>query len=964
MARMMEPAMSEQRYGVGTLVRARHRLWIVLPSDDPELLRLRPLDGDDSEQQLIFLPLEGEDVTPATLPLPNPARAGHSVGARLLREAARLGLRATAGPLRSTGRLLFTPRAYQLVPLLMALRLDPVRLLIADDVGIGKTIEAGMILRELLDRGEVMRSCVLCPPPLCEQWASELEEKFGIEAQVVRPGTVATLERGLPVTESLFDHYPHTVVSIDFIKSDRRRASFLERCPELVIVDEAHGAAEGRGQSAAAGRAAQQRHALVQDLTKRADRHVILLTATPHSGDPLSFASLIGLLQPELGAALAQLAEHDGQVMAAQRQELARFFVQRRRADISRYLGDETPFPQRRTTEVAYRLTEDYAHFLQQVLDYTRELVTADGGGSSFQQRVRWWAALALLRCASSSPAAAASALRNRVSLRLERLAQAAAAPQSSDVDAFFSSNIFDTETSEQLDDTVPPADTESDEDDATEEQREERALRRLARLAEKLGGAGDQKLATATAQVRQLLADGFQPIVFCRYLATARYLKDWLQEHLEKEQITVELVTGEQTPEERAERVQELGKAARRVLVATDCLAEGINLQESFDAVVHYDLAWNPTRHEQREGRVDRFGQQRPEVRAVMLYGSNNPVDGAVLRVLLRKAAEIRRVLGVSVPIPEDPEKVIEAIMHTVILQARRAEQLPLFPEEQQVEQSWQLAAEREKERRTLFAQHALHPEEVQRELLAARAAVGTPAAVEQFCHEVCSHLGVPLQQENRHVRLRVSELPPAVRFRLPWENESEVRLRFHEEGDGILLHRLHPLVEALAQYTLGQALEDAPGPAARCAVIRTKEVAERHVLLVLHLRFTIDQEHSGVRRELLAEECLLAAFHGDPDQPQWLDEETAQQLATLLPSGNVIPELARRQLEGLLAPDHAWHRQLLDLAQQRATLLQEAHRRVRQASGRGGSGLRVRVRPQGQPDVLGAYVLLPDAR
>ncbi|MCP6617983.1 hypothetical protein NL516_26490, partial [Klebsiella pneumoniae] len=83
-------------------------------------------------------------------------------------------------------------------------------------------------------------------------------------------------------------------------------------------------------------------------------------------------------------------------------------------------------------------------------------------------------------------------------------------------------------------------------------------------------------------------------------------------------------------------------------VLVATDCLSEGINLQAVFSAVVHYDLSWNPTRHEQREGRVDRFGQPEKAVRALMLYGENNPVDGAVLRVIVRKAERIRRDLGV----------------------------------------------------------------------------------------------------------------------------------------------------------------------------------------------------------------------------------------------------------------------------------------------------------------------------
>src|SRR4029079_19430442 len=104
---------------------------------------------------------------------------------RLLRDAARLSTRAAAGPFRSFGRIAVEPRPYQLVPLMMALKLDPVRLLIADDVGIGKTIEAATVARELLDRREIQRMAVLCPPHLAEQWQEELQEKFHIEAELV-----------------------------------------------------------------------------------------------------------------------------------------------------------------------------------------------------------------------------------------------------------------------------------------------------------------------------------------------------------------------------------------------------------------------------------------------------------------------------------------------------------------------------------------------------------------------------------------------------------------------------------------------------------------------------------------------------------------------------------------------------------------------------------------------------------
>src|SRR5438874_3485485 len=151
--------------------------------------------------------------------------------------------------------------------------------------------------RDLIERGDARRVCVLCPPHLCDQWQRELADKFHIDAVIVRTSTVARLERAIPRKDiSLFRYYLHLIVSIDFAKSDRRRTMFVQECPDLVIVDEVHAAADP---GARGSREQQQRHELLCALAKNQQRHLLLMSATPHSGFEDSFRSLLGLVRPE-----------------------------------------------------------------------------------------------------------------------------------------------------------------------------------------------------------------------------------------------------------------------------------------------------------------------------------------------------------------------------------------------------------------------------------------------------------------------------------------------------------------------------------------------------------------------------------------------------------------------------------------------------------------------------------------
>ncbi len=414
---------------------------------------------------LIGYSLPEERVRSATFPLPSPQDLADATSAHLLWQAARLTLRDGATPFRSLGRVSIRPRIYQFVPLLMALRLDPIRLLIADDVGVGKTIEALLVARELLDRGEIRRLCVLCPPYLCDQWQKELAEKANIVAVIIRSGTVGQLDRRKVGSLSIYRHYPFQVASIDFVKSDRNRHLFLLDCPELVIVDEAHGAAI----AAEANTNQQQRNRLIRELAAKEDRHLILLTATPHSGVESAFRSLLALLRPPFG-------EWDtSSLTEPQRVELARHFVQRTRTDIKRDWEGERCFPDREASDETYRLSPEYRTLFTRTYDFCSEMVGSSVAMAGRQQRVRYWGALGLLRSVMSSPAAAVAALENR---------QGKTPTSEGEAEADFRPFVMESDD-DQIDDEQPTPPVEATE--ATLPDSERRKLRDLGRLARSL---------------------------------------------------------------------------------------------------------------------------------------------------------------------------------------------------------------------------------------------------------------------------------------------------------------------------------------------------------------------------------------------------------------------------------------------------------------------------------------------
>jgi superfamily II DNA or RNA helicase len=914
-------------FAPGDLVRARGREWVALPSSEAGILALRPLSGGENDTIILDPTLEILPVEPARFDLPADAAPTVQAKAALLADAMRLTLRRGAGPFRSAAQLAFEPRTYQLVPLLMALRLQVPRLLIADDVGIGKTIEAGLILRELMDRGEVDAFSVLCPPHLVEQWVGELKTRFGIDAVAVTSGTASRLERGLPLAQTLFNAYPFTVVSLDYIKAEKRREGFARACPDFVIVDEAHacvGTHQGR----------QQRFELLAGLTRNPDRRMILLTATPHSGDEAAFARLLSLIEPSF----ASMSFED----ARYRERLARHFVQRRRIDLVSGEWDENrAFPKHETTEFHYRLSKAHLEFQEAVLDYCLGVVARAGSGQR-ERRLAFWGTLALMRCVGSSPAAGLSALRNRIANETNRLE-----PQIYDEDG-------DDEDAVDLEPgTVFDADPE---------------LLALVNRAQALTGEPDPKLAALVDALTPLIKKGANPVVFCRYLATAEHVRDGLRKAFPK--LTIEAVTGVLTPDERRDRVADMApvdenKQVQRLLVATDCLSEGINLQQLFDAVVHYDLSWNPTRHQQREGRVDRFGQPAETVRSIMMFSPDSAIDGAVLDVILRKAEEIRKATGVTVPLPDERGPVTDALMASMMLRRGAPRQLTLDLRlddgTSAMEARWRDAEENEKRSRARFAQNAMKPQEVAPEWEKVRTLLGSPADARLFVERAMARFGVPLETRKAVLLAHVDALDAGLRERLVGHDLSgSVRLATAEPAPSgtALLTRTHPLTAALAGALVEASLdpESLSGLGiGRVGAWPSAAVQQPTRVALLRVRFKLTV-HARKERLLLAEEAALVAVQGDRIVAAG---EIARDLLNAPATADLAP-VARDRFIAKAKQDFPilLGGPIADFARSRAQELMADHARLRAAVG---STSRVTVEAVLPPDVIGLFALMP---
>ena len=948
----------------GSLVTLRNRPWVVLPSEDIDLLLLKPLGGSDEEITGIFLPVAGRDENLQTYNFIKPTETdlGDFNSAKLLYNAARLSFRNAAGPFRCLGKLSFRPRSYQMVPLIMALKQETTRLLIADDVGVGKTIEALLIANELYERKEIKRFAIVCLPHLCDQWQDEMKNKFGIEAVIIRSGTATSLERQIRTHENIFRAFPFQIISIDYIKSGNKRQVFIDHCPELIMVDEAHTCAKPAG----ANNSQQLRYHLLHDIAKKENQHLVLLTATPHSGKQAEFQSLLGLLKPEFEKIDVVTSSE------TERKEIAKHFIQRRRGDVLKWLDEETKFPERNSIDRDFEIGKTYAEVFNDILAYAREMV-AQNIGDGRKQRYNYWDALALLRGVMSSPAAGISMLTKKAQKKKITDEEDDPDTVSEQEDGAESQSVMDNDFS--TDDNLPLSVLGKGE--VIKDSESKRLLGYAKRMEALYGIENDQKANEALIQIKSFIERGYNPIIFCRYIQTANYLGEIFKENLKGKNfknLHIEVVTSELNDELRREKITEMNKSERRLLIATDCLSEGINLQEGFNALLHYDLPWNPNRLEQREGRIDRFGQQSDSVEVALLYGSNNPIDGVVLEVLLRKAREIRRSIGISVPFPENSASVMEAVTHAILLKPsvsvqQASHQLTMFvaeeieAEKNRVAKAFEEAEKRETASRSIFAQNAIKANEIEADLREMDEAIGDVKTVEKFVLDSLRFKGVQVEAKKEGYKIYTTNIPQRLRDLLSDKTEIQISFKSPTPAGFKYIGRNHTFTEHLSQHIMNSALQQAANSAARAAVLRSADVKQKTVLFQLRVRNVIAEQPSN--KQIVAEEMWLWGYEGEVNQKQFIDKETAM---NLLMSVRSTQNMEEGEKAYWLNEEMAWvldektfREQTDEVAVERANHLVESHTRFKKLVS--GNKYKV-VEPVLPMDVLGAYILLPEVK
>jgi len=865
-------------FAAGSVIRTRNRLWRVDGQPEDDVLVASTIDGGEAQRLKLYVPFE--DIEPGQLEPPSTEVVGHIQAQDLLLRAYRLSLLHGTAPLLSLQRSRVIPKDYQLVPVVMSLEMqrlgEPhVRMLLADDVGLGKTIEAGLIATELLSRQMATRMLVIVPASLREQWREALDTFFHLPARIISTRHRRQMERELPAGANPWETYRFLITSVDYAKQAAIKNQILEQEWDIVIVDEAHKVSKPH-QSGPDQSVSMDRWELAQALAESERvRHLMLLTATPHNGYTDCFASLLRML--DVGAVKGP--PHAPQIV---RSVAKQHVCQRRREDVEAWFQDapdKSPFPSRDQDEVVVPPTSFEIDAIRAVEDYGEQVLRQAETARVQLRTLAHWTVLHLHKRALSSPEALRCSLRNRRERLEQKLAHALSSvegeavaetddtPISPDVAR---ANVLDEDTGERL--TGEEAGRRTERlvyGSARQIEAELNHLEEVLYKAKRITASRDAKLRELLRVVlKERLRVDPKVVIFTRYVDTMTYLEERIGSDSRYDDVTVLTIYGGLSEQRRREIFHAFERATKAVLVATDAISEGINLQHAAAQVIHYELPWNPNRLEQRNGRVDRFGQRKPVV-TIRTMVMDETLDAAILKVLVEKAARIRSDYGFSPPYFGDETTILDLMkQHDVRLGPKQLSFLdsgsPSFLDVAQ-EQAHDPFDEETLERikgDSFYGQTHVSLPEIEQRLEETAETVGSPEQVRAFVFSGLSRFGCSVT-ENADGSYRIGLTEPALQTasvgdvieRATFDPEWAL-----DDPDVTLLDLGHPLVRRLIEEVKQNAfrVDDAVGASAplhygRTAYVVTPDVDEVTAVFHLLARYVVNTDPTSIVEELL---------------------------------------------------------------------------------------------------------------
>ncbi|MBK8699799.1 MAG: DEAD/DEAH box helicase [Saprospiraceae bacterium] len=616
--------MTNKNLKPGIIVNMRNRLWRIDEFDGIEVVAT-PITGDSNDQR-VFL-ADVENIKEERFEKINAELPGDLSAQRLLLRAYQFDLIHGSAPFLSLHRSSVVPYNYQMVPLVLALEKPNTRMLIGDDVGLGKTVEAGLIISELIQRGKIKRVVFLTPANLKQQWKEALDYFFHIKATIIDSFSRKEFEKELPAGANPWQYFQFVIASVDYAKSPDIKQQIQEQPWDLLLVDEIHLCARPHSNVKASKQ--QKRYELVKDLSKKIE-NVLFLTATPHNGYSDSFASILEMINPEI-------VRYSGNGSITFDKSNARYnVIQRNRKKLEAWYekqGKKSPFPQRDQKEVIIDPKPNGK--LIQLLDAVERygdfiLKSAKEKDSKKVRNIANWVAIHLQKRAISSPYAVLKSLENRISTienKVDNLSESEEETLENYVYDLFSD---DERISEEM--ASLRLDFEAlSQDEITE-------LKRIIEFGETLTPKDDEKLQKLKNDILpELIAKDPKVILFTKYKDTL----DYLEKNLKTKDFEIFVMHGDMSLNARTEIFGKFDRAKKAILIATDVISEGLNLQRLASNVVHYELPWNPNRLEQRNGRVDRIGQKRDIVNIRTLVVDKS-MDKEILDLLLEKQRTI----------------------------------------------------------------------------------------------------------------------------------------------------------------------------------------------------------------------------------------------------------------------------------------------------------------------------------